>query len=335
MTCPPLPTITKNLALASDWDAARAHFTCKIKQETGGIWTTAQHADREQRTKNWIYAQLAKHAAPILSTAGAEYVAKTLKEIKAYTPPQGTPFREVRTVSPPTMPTAPAPANVIPEKKLTEILPMKTGLGSLVGAGVGSVIPGVGTTVGGVLGGLLGGLGGLGASKCPGPYNYNPLTGGCDPKPGYLGGNKGAGLGLTGGGCPEGWTWDGTQCKQGGLGGFAARVIPGGSTGYAPAGQYTATDSPLGAGYVPLQRTQTVLMCPEGYVLVGNRSGKNPGMEVCLPKGMPGVRAARKWKPEPRPVMSAQDKMTLAKAKRLQNKAKRVAMSAGFTVKKR
>jgi len=340
MACPPLPKITSYPATFAQKKQAETHFKCTMNPTgapvtaaqlkaiwiASGKWITEQERivygpPRERRDKPGVFMR--PGPPDVIEKKATETLVRTLAEQPL---PRPTP-----SIIPPPAGGSAAPANVTPEN-LT--MTGRTGLGSLVGAGVGSVIPGVGTTIGGVLGGVLGSLGGQ--SKCPGPYNYNPRTGGCDPKPGYGGGTQGLGLGLTSGGpCPTGWTWDGMQCKKGGLEGFVERTLPGGETGVMAAGQWTTTDTPLGAGYIPLQRSQTVLVCPEGYVLVGNRSGKNPGLEVCMPKGHRGVRAARKWPAPAKPVMSAQDRKTLAKAKRLQNKAKRVAMNAGFTCKKR
>lgn len=228
------------------------------------------------------------------------------------------------TISPPTTTTIPAPANVQPE---TRAMTSRTGIGSLVGAGVGSVIPGVGTTVGGVLGGLLSGIGG-GKSRCPGPYNYNPITGGCDPKPGYSGGTQGLGLGLTSGGpCPTGFQWDGSQCVQTGFRGAVERILPGGETGTGVDVYGQAVMGAFGKPALqPYVASQPVQRCPPGLVL-----GKD---NLCYARS--SIRNTdRKWPKPPRPALSAQDMKVIRKASSLQNKVKRAAQKSGFTCKKR
>jgi len=205
------------------------------------------------------------------------------------------------------------------------------GIAGLFGSTVGSVIPG-GGLITGVLGGLLGG----GSSQCPGPFNYNPVTGGCDPKA-----RSGLVATGTGGyGCPSGTSWDNAtnSCKKTGIGGFVERTLPGGDTGYyspTPTGEPWQSTQAFGtSGVVPQAETTQRLHCPAGYVLYGNKNGKNPGMEVCLPKGMVANKH-RKWPKSPNPALSAQDMKTLRRIGTLQRKIKRVAGVAGFTTKKR
>lgn len=201
-------------------------------------------------------------------------------------------------------------------------------LSSLVGTGaaVGSVIPGVGTAIGGTAGAILG-LFGSGKSKCPGPYNYDPTTGGCVPKPGSFT----VSTTPTSSACPPGSSYDPAtgNCKVGGITGVVQRTLPGGATGYVDQ-QYTPTMAYGMQGFVPMTIPQTRLQCPAGYVLYG----KQPGMEVCLPKGFLANKH-RKWPKSPNPALSAQDMRTLNRIRTLQNKIKRVANTAGFTTKKR
>lgn len=201
-------------------------------------------------------------------------------------------------------------------------------LGSLLGAGVGSVIPGAGTILGGTVGGLLGTLGSLGKSKCPGPYNYNAQTGGCDPKPGTFVGGTGATTGTSS--CPSGSTYDPAtgQCKVGGLSGWVERTMPGGATGYVGQ-EFTPTTAYGMQGFVPMTVPTQRLQCPAGYVLFGNKNGKAPGMEVCLPKGFLANRH-RKWPKPPRPAMSAQDVKTLNRINAIQRKVSNMAVRAGY-----
>jgi hypothetical protein len=72
------------------------------------------------------------------------------------------------------------------------------------------------------------------------------------------------------------------------------------------------------------------LSCPRGYVLYG----KEPGMEVCFPKGM-FPNKMRKWPKPTAPALSAQDMKTLRRIGTLQKRIRRVAGNAGFTVKKK
>ena len=201
-----------------------------------------------------------------------------------------------------------------------------SGIGTLIGTGVGGPIGGA---IGGGIGGLLGGFG---KSKCPGPFNYNPVTGGCDPKPGT---GLTGGTGGTGGvsPCPSGYAYDTAtgQCKREGLVGIGERAVPGGATGYVPAGgSWTSTEAYGTTGVVPQAVASERLTCPRGYVLYG----KQPGMEVCLPKGMMPNKF-RKWPKTPNPALSAQDMKTLRRIGTLQKRIRRVAGNAGFTVKKR
>lgn len=334
--CPPLPVITKNLALASDWKAARAHFTCQILKESGGVWTSAQETDRGNRASNYIYSQLSKYAQ--VTPQGAEVVKEKLAEIKAYTPPAISTAPRVL-ISEPSPVSAPARAvdttvKSVPTPKqgisTSGASTVKTKYATL-GSGLGSVLPGVGTVTGGVVGGLIDLFPGTGKSRCPGPFNYNPATGGCDPKPGRFapGGTNGASS------CPAGTTYDPAtgQCKVGGVKGAVQRGLPGGATGYV-AQEFTPTTAFGMQGFVPQTVPQTRLMCPAGYVLYGNKSGRNPGMEICLPKGFLANKH-RKWPKSPNPALSAQDMRTLNRIRTLQNKIKRVATTAGFTTKKR
>lgn len=207
-------------------------------------------------------------------------------------------------------------------------------LGSLFsGAGTGAS---VGGPVGGVVGGLIGlgsGLIGSGKSKCPGPYNYNPMTGGCDPKPRALVGGVGAGPTGVGTGCPPGSTYDAAsgKCKVGGISGAVQRTLPGGQTGYVePTGNWQPTQAYGTTGIIPQSVATSRLECPRGYVLYG----KEPGMEVCFPRGMLPNKM-RKWPKSPNPALSAQDMKTLRRIGTLQKKIKRVSGLAGFTCRKR
>lgn len=181
---------------------------------------------------------------------------------------------------------------------------------------------------GGIISAGIGLLGGAGKSRCPGPYNYNPQTGGCDPKPGkFAPGGTGAGATSS---CPAGTTYDPAtaQCKKGGLSGWTERVIPGGQTGYVDQ-QWTPTTAFGMQGLVPQTIPSSRLSCPAGYVLYGNKSGKAPGQEVCLPKGFLSNKH-RKWPKPPRPALTAQDVKTLNRINAIQRKVSNMAVKAGY-----
>lgn len=197
---------------------------------------------------------------------------------------------------------------------------------SLLGAGIGSIIPGAGTILGGSIGGAIGALGSLGKSRCPGPYNYDPVTGGCVPKPSSL---VAGGVPSSSQQCPSGTTYDPAsgQCKVGGISGTIQRTLPGGKTGYtSPIGTSWTPTSAFGTqGFVPQSVPSSYLTCPKGFVLFG----KEPGMEVCLPKGM-FPNKYRKWPKPASPALSSRDMKTLNKINSLQRKISGLAMKAGY-----
>jgi len=139
------------------------------------------------------------------------------------------------------------------------------------------------------------------------------------------------------GSCPSGYERDSTgNCVKSGFGGAVERFVPGGQTGTL-ADQYgEAVVGSFGIPAIVPMQTGTVrkrdgtvnptLGCPPGAVL-----GKD---NLCYMKGsIP--RQFRKWKPKPRPVMSAADGKTLRKADRLRTKVKKLATSSGFSCRKR
>lgn len=170
-----------------------------------------------------------------------------------------------------------------------------------------------------------------GRSKCPGPYNYNPQTGGCDPKPDYWdrvgGGEAGGSPGVlptgfaTPNACPTGYVWDGARCKAAGVGGTVERILPGGETGY---GMDVYGEAVVGAfgkpALVPYVASVPTARCPPGAVL-----GKD---NLCYAKGSI-TNAERKWPKPTRPLLSAGDMKTLRKINSLQNKVKRAWQVAG------
>lgn len=172
---------------------------------------------------------------------------------------------------------------------------------------------------------------GGGRSKCAGPYNYNPATGGCDPKPDYwdrVGGGEGPRspgvnpTGFTGGtGCQPGFEWDGARCRETGVGGFVKRAIPGGDTGY---GMDVYGEAVVGAfgkpALVPYVASVPTSRCPPGAVL-----GKD---NLCYAKGSIS-NSERKWPKPTRPLLTAGEMKTLRKVNTLQNKVKRAWQAAG------
>lgn len=164
--------------------------------------------------------------------------------------------------------------------------------------------------------------------------------GGSTGSGGSAGSSSSAALASEGtGSCPSGYERDAQgRCVRSGLGGAVERLVPGGETGMLPQGRGYGP-AVMGAFGIPaIQPSQTgtviagdgtvrpTLGCPPGAVL-----GKD---NLCYMKGsIP--RQFRKWKPKPRPVMSAADGKTLRKADRLKNKVKKLAQGAGFTCRKR
>lgn len=189
---------------------------------------------------------------------------------------------------------------------------------------------GIAGTMGTILGGPLGGVGGsalgsvlsgTGKSRCPGPYNYDPVTGACVPKP-----DIGSRL-QAGGSCPSGYHWDGTQCVASGIGGTVQRILPGGQTGTGVDVYGNAVMGAFGMpALVPATESQPTRRCPPGLVL-----GKD---NLCYARS--SIRNSdRKWPKPPRPLLSAQDMKTIRKAASLQNKVKRTATKSGFTCRKK
>ena len=242
--------------------------------------------------------------------------------------------------------TAPAPQNVQPGGSSL----MATRTASLALAGLGTA---VGGPVGGIVGSVLGSLN-LGGSKCPGPYNYDPASGSCVPKPDYAarmagrgeyasspGTNYpgyGGGMTLVGSGqCQSGFRWDGEKCVQTGIGGFVERLLPGGETGTQVDLYGNAVVDPISgrAALVPMQAgvvakkdgsTGPIYRCPPGAVL----NKRN----LCVDRRSISNRD-RKWPKAPAPPMSAQDVKALRRINTLQNKAKKLAQKSGFTCRKK
>lgn len=138
------------------------------------------------------------------------------------------------------------------------------------------------------------------------------------------------------GGCPTGYEYNPSsgQCEEVGVGGMIRRTLPGGASGVTEYG-----NAVVGAFGVPAlqpavvgQRQNSrgevnpILKCPAGTVL-----GRD---NLCYQKSsIP--RKFRKWKPAPKPPMSASDAKALRRIGTLQNKVKGLAKNAGLTCRKR
>lgn len=105
-------------------------------------------------------------------------------------------------------------------------------------------------------------------------------------------------------------------------------LFPGGDPGFVGAGG-VATQGAFGLpALTPAAQQRTTLRCPAGMVL-----GKD---NLCYPKAVLGRRSKfRKWRPDPRPALSANDAKTLRRAERIRKKIKGLAGDAGFSTKKR
>ena len=150
------------------------------------------------------------------------------------------------------------------------------------------------------------------------------------------GGGSGSGAlsaeGMGGSGCPTGYTWNPTigECIEvGGNGSTGVSIAPGSGYGAAVMGSFGIPAlQPAQVGEVRNSRggISPILRCPPGAVL-----GKD---NLCYMKGsIP--RQYRKWKPKPKPVMSAADAKALRRIGTLQKKVTRLAGSAGLTCRKR
>jgi hypothetical protein len=153
-----------------------------------------------------------------------------------------------------------------------------------------------------------------------------PSTGGASPGEG------------SAGSCAQGYTWNPStgRCEATGVAGTVQRFLPGGRTG-TQADIYG--DAVVGSFGIPALvpavvgqvqdrngNVKPIQRCPPGAVL-----GKD---NLCYMKGsIP--RQFRKWKPAPRPVMSAKDAKAIRSIGRLQNKVKKLAGDVGYTCRKR
>lgn len=308
--CPPLPIITGNYSTGDQLNQARAHFMCKYAEarSSSEISSTAEWNRVVGQGDAWIRAQLAKY----VNTAGMTNEAlQRVRELAAADPtlldttPQIQPHQSVLNTA--SAVAAPAPVLATPVGGSMVGVSSALNLGSILTTGIGIVTGGPAGIVSGVVGGITDLLSGGGKSKCPGPYNYNPVTGGCDPKPG----NTIAGP-VSGGPVevykPPATTSPGvTTPAEYGLGGYV--------TGMDDWGRMYAE---------PRVATINVHKCPPGAILGANG--------LCYAKGS-GV--PRKWKKAPRPVLTAGDARTLRKIHSIQKRVRKAASLAGFTAAKK
>lgn len=122
--------------------------------------------------------------------------------------------------------------------------------------------------------------------------------------------------------CPSGTIRVGSTCVAPG------DVFPGGDPFTFPAGG-GAVQGAFGLPAIqPAQQQRTRLRCPTGMVL-----GRD---NLCYPKQvLPRRSKWRKWRPAPRPKISAAEWKTLRRAKRVKEEAREVAKEAGYKVTNR
>ena len=183
--------------------------------------------------------------------------------------------------------------------------------------------PGTLGTLGGTLGDRIGGSTGGAIGEALGTIAEGLIGGrrgtGTGSKPGEAPSTQGSGL--TGGGtCPTGTI-------RGPLG-TCIDLVPGGSTsGHGVLVPQVPAGAAGGFGFLgavaPGVHAQPRFTCPTGFVL---------GIDnMCYHKKVL-PRQFRKWKPAPRPVLSAADAKTIRRADTLRKKVKRVAKRSGLKV---
>ena len=127
----------------------------------------------------------------------------------------------------------------------------------------------LGGLVGGVTGFLTGGPAGAVVGAIAGSGGLPKTGGGAAPSPVPTSiGTSGYGFAPSTPGCGSGYVWDPAtgMCKRTGVVGVAERVIPGGATGYVPAGDVVTEI--LGPGRAPVQTVRRT--CGKGMLLAEN-----------------------------------------------------------------
>lgn len=133
--------------------------------------------------------------------------------------------------------------------------------------------------------------------------------------------------------CPPGFTPNPRTgvCEVTGVKGTIERFLPGGSTGTLPqvpdARYGNAVMGSFGVPALqPAQASSMMLRCPPGSVL-----GKD---NLCYQKGSIPAQF-RKWKPARKPPISAKDWKALQTSKRVSDKAKKIAGTAGYSCRRK
>jgi len=128
-------------------------------------------------------------------------------------------------------------------------------------------------------------------------------------------------------GCEPGFERDQEtgRCKRSGLIGGVQRFLPGGETGFAPAPSVNGGGLVPGAQAPQIRTTQT-RVCPKKFILGADG--------LCYVKALLPVKL-RMHRPDARPPISASQWRKLRTANTVRNKAKEIAVTAGFSCKKR
>lgn len=151
----------------------------------------------------------------------------------------------------------------------------------------------------------------------------------------FLGQRSSGGTTLQPSNCPDGFEFDvATQtCRKTGVAGTIQRTLPGGATGVMPVGQATIGSFgipavfPMVAGNISRKdgTTGPILRCPSKMVLGSD--------DLCYQKPLP--RRFRKWKPDRKPPITAQDAQAIRRANSAKNRVKKLAGDVGFSCRKK
>lgn len=173
-----------------------------------------------------------------------------------------------------------------------------------------------GGLIGDIGGAIIGGLKGIGIELLggtpgftPPPFTPPPFT---PPMPT---------------GCEPGFERDleTGRCKRIGITGAVQRFLPGGETGFAPDLGVNGGALVPGAQAPRIRVTET-RVCPKKFILGADG--------LCYVKALLPVKL-RMHRPDRRPPISASQWAKLRTAETVRNKAKQIAMTAGFSCKKR